>query len=208
MRIDSVYQVSSSNKTEHLKSMNLDKLEDDVICSCVGNQDFYGDDFMEITDETFKEFSDSMNLKSLGFSEKEMKHIEKMYNEINKLDEVGQTQKGDELWEKMMGMIDQKISEADFKSFSEAVNLKSFTLSKDEMASVKKLFEETNQHALNGNLKKAQTSWNQLMEKLKAKKTDFKGLEMVLPYEDETITLSKDEYERLIQVTKTNLNKK
>lgn len=203
MKIDqSAYQVNKLANYKGVEKIETKPLEAFGTCHVCGSVDIYPDDMNYPVKESFKEFTENMDLESLGFSEKELKHIEKLYNEVMKLDDSGQVQKGDELWNKMMNIIDDKIAEAAFDQFAKDIDLKSFKLSKEETEEVKKLFIETDKYILEGQLTKATESWDKLMAKLQAKQPDFEKINLEFPVDqidDDYVTITKEAYEKLME---------
>jgi hypothetical protein len=121
----------------------------------------------------FKTFATLMRLTELDIDDEAYIEIKTVFDDVKKYDKLDLYIHANALWDKLINLIDFKVTECNFRQFELNLSLERDAISKTVYNNIKKLYFLTDFYALNGRVAEAEASWKVLMDLLENEQNNF-----------------------------------
>lgn len=125
----------------------------------------------------FERFSALMSLHSLNLDEKDLTEIKDLFDLVKNTDEDAFSE-GHVLWDEMISLIDEKVTESNFRRFKVKTRLDSYPLREEVKKNIRRLYFLTDSYSLNGRLSEAREAWKLLMMLMQREIPNFKPVSL------------------------------
>jgi len=110
----------------------------------------------------FKDFSEELDLKSIGLSKEELANLENQFKQVNKLEREGKFEESDKIWDKLMDKIESQTLKHDLKTFSNDLKKDFPLIPKSSLKEIEDLFMKVGVHDYKGEHKEGDKLWGKM----------------------------------------------
>ncbi len=121
----------------------------------------------------FKTFATLMRLTELDLDDEAYLEIKTVFDDVKKHDKLSLYVHANVLWDKLINLIDFKVTECNFRQFEDSISLDKDAINETVYNNIKKLYFLTDFYALNGRVAEAEASWKVLMDLLEKEQNKF-----------------------------------